>query len=208
MNQTLRFQKAFVAARYYLSGAKMHMALAALEFAAPFHAGFRKDGVTPAFLHQLRIFQYARTLSGHLTYPEETFATIMLHDTPEDSSVGHVEIEQRFGCRVGTSVKFLTKTHRGQKLNTDTYYNGVASDEIASAVKGPDRIDNLGSMVGVFSTTKQREYVEETTKYVLPMLKTARRTFTKQEPAYENMKFVLNTQLEFVEALLTAGGVT
>lgn len=201
-------QKTFVSVRYFLIGAKMHLALEALEFAAHFHDGTRKDGVTPEFFHQLQIFQYMRTLQGDLSDPEATFASVFLHDTPEDTDVGHLEIERRFGSVVGGSVKFLTKKYRGQTLPTNVYYDGIASHEIASGVKGADRIHNLGSMTGVFTPEKQRAYIEETRTYVLPMLKTARRNFSRQEPVYENEKFVLKSQISLIEAMLGANSTT
>ncbi len=197
-------QKAFVSIRYFLIGAKMYMALGALEFAASIHTGLRKDGVTPEFTHQLQIMQYVRTLLAHLDYPEETLAAVALHDTAEDADVGHVEIRERFGTRVGKAVERLTKTHRGKKVPTATYYGDMVSDEIASLVKGADRIHNLGSMQGVFTAEKQRAYISETEEFVLPMLKNARRTFPRQEPAYENEKFVLKSQIRLIEATLEA----
>lgn len=51
---------------------------------------------------------------------------------------------------------------------------------------------------------KQKDYIQETTRYILPMLKQARRTFSKQEPAYENEKFVLRSQITLTQAILDA----
>ncbi len=199
-------QKAFVSIRYFLIGAKMYLALEALEFASKFHTGTRKDGITPEFSHQIIISQYLRTLINHLTFPEETLAVTYLHDTPEDADVGHVEIISRFGERIGKSVKFLTKKHRGTKKPIDVYYQEIATDEVSSVVKGGDRIHNIQSMLRVFSPEKQRDYIKETTEHVLPMLKEARRIFPKQEPVYENEKFVLKSQIALTEGILDAYG--
>lgn len=197
-------QKSFVSVRYFLIGAKMYLALEALEFAFNFHTGTRKDGVTPEFNHQVTISQYLRTLINHLSYPEETLAVTFLHDTPEDADVGHIEIVSRFGERVGKAVRLLTKKHRGNKKPIEAYYQELATDEISSIVKGGDRIHNQQSMIGVFSPEKQKDYIQETTRYILPMLKQARRTFPKQEPAYENEKFVLRSQITLTQAVLDA----
>lgn len=197
-------QKAFISIRYFLIGAKMYLALDALEFASKFHTGTRKDGTTPEFSHQIMIAQYVRTLINHLTYPEETLAAIFLHDTPEDADVGHLEIQSRFGEVVGKPVQLLTKKHRGTKKPIDVYYQDIATNEISSIAKGGDRIHNIQSMIGVFSPEKQREYIAETTQHVLPMLKEARRRFPRQEPAYENEKFVLKSQIALTQAGLSA----
>ena len=197
-------QKAFISIRYFLIGAKMHLALEALEFASTFHKGTRKDGVTPEFSHQIAIAQYIRTLSSNLTYPEETLAVTFLHDTPEDADVGHLEIHSRFGEIVSTPVKLLTKKHRGVKKPAEAYYKEMGSNAISSIVKGGDRIHNQYTMNGVWGVEKQKEYITETSQLLLPMLKEARRTFPKQEPAYENEKFVLKSQIALTQATLDA----
>lgn len=198
------YQKNFISIRYFLIGAKMFLALDALEFASKFHTGTRKDGITPEFSHQLLIAQYQRTLLNHLSHPEETLAATFLHDTPEDADVGHLEIFTRFGEVVGKSVQGLTKKHRGQKKSLNDYYQEIAGNEIASVVKGADRIHNIQSMIGVFSVDKQQNYIQETITYVLPMLKEARRNFPKQEPVYENEKFVLKNQINLIQAIIDA----
>lgn len=199
-------QKAFISIRYFLIGAKMYLALEALEFASGFHTGTRKDGVTPEFNHQITISQYLRTMINHLTYPEETLAATYLHDTPEDADVGHIEIVSKFGERIGKAVQLLTKKHRGNKKPIESYYQEIATNEISSVVKGGDRIHNIQSMLGVFSPEKQKDYIRETREHVLPMLKEARRTFPKQEPVYENEKFVLKSQITLTEGILDAYG--
>lgn len=198
------YQKAFISIRYFLIGAKMYLALDALEFASKFHTGTRKDGVTPEFSHQIAIAQYVRTLISNLTYPEETLAAIFLHDTPEDADVGHLEIHSRFGELVATPVQLLTKKHRGVKKPIEIYYQEMATNAISSIAKGGDRIHNQYTMIGVWGPEKQKQYITETSELLLPMLKEARRTFPRQEPAYENEKFVLKSQIALTQAALDA----
>jgi len=190
--------------RYWMLGSKYHLALDAMEFASSFHTGLRKDGKTPEFEHQLSIANFLRTLENSLDKPEETLAAAFLHDVCEDYDVSFEEIHSKFGDEVGIAVNSLTKKYRGYKEDIKVYYKNIAADNIASIVKGADRIHNVQSMQGVFSLDKQRKYIKETNELVLPMLKEARRTFTKQEPAYENIKHVLKTQLELIEAVILA----
>lgn len=185
-------------------GRKMHTALKALQFASEFHTGKRKDNCTPEYYHQLSIALYLRSLmtddSGFL-HPEETLAAACLHDVCEDYDVGYDELETKFGKLITQSVICLTKEYRGEKILPSVYYERIGKDSIASLVKGADRIDNNGSMVNVFTFEKQKSYIQETTEYILPMLKVARRTFTKQEPAYMNIKFVLTSQINLIQAI-------
>lgn len=194
-------QKSFISVRYWLQGRAWHTALEALEFAHAFHLGKRKDGVTPEFQHQLSIVYFVRTLENHLMFPEETIAACCLHDTPEDADIGFEEVSAKFGSKISDAVKLLTKKHRGYKKPTDVYYREIADCEIASVVKGADRVNNIQTMIGVFTLAKQEEYIRETADYVLPMLKAARRKHTRQEPAYENIKIMLQNQIALIQAV-------
>ncbi|TRO55418.1 HD domain-containing protein [Candidatus Bathyarchaeota archaeon] len=200
--KTSTMDKRIITLRYWLLGRGYHVALAALEFAASFHTGLRKDGHTPEFDHQIRIALYIRTLVDILSFPEETLASVFLHDVCEDHDVSFDEIEAKFGRTIRDAVVRLTKIHRGIKVPMDIYYGKMAKSPIASIVKGADRMHNMQTMANVFSEAKQVSYIQETLDYVFPMLKEARRTFTKQEPVYENVKLVLFTQIELIRLAL------
>jgi (p)ppGpp synthase/HD superfamily hydrolase len=193
--------KLAISLRYYLIGCKYFQALKAMEFAAKFHTGTRKDGKTPEFSHQMLIVQYLRTLHSGLLEPEDTFSCGFLHDTPEDYDVGFDEIENKFGVRVTKSVRLVTKKYRGTTVPEQYYYEQIGEDSIASVVKGGDRNQNVSSMVGVFTREKQLSYVEETEKLTLPMLKKARRNFPEQESVYENEKLLLNSQIALIRKI-------
>lgn len=192
--------KLMISMRYWLLGREYYNAIDAMEFALQFHTGFRKDGVTPEFEHQVNIAHYVRTLSG-VMYPEETLSTVFLHDVREDYGVEDSEIRNRFGNMVADAVDAMTKEFRGVRRSEEHVFATIANNPIASIAKGGDRIHNLNSMVGVFSTEKQKAYVDEAKTYFFPMLKTARRQFPKQEAAYENIKHMLTTQITLVEAI-------
>jgi (p)ppGpp synthase/HD superfamily hydrolase len=199
-----RYEKLKISLRYWLLGMSQSnpnylKCVEALEFASQYHTGLRKDGVTPEFEHQLVITHYIRSLINNLEYPVETICTSLLHDVPEDYDVSFEEINQKFGPIVARSVERLTKFHRGHKKTNEEYFKGIASDIIASICKGGDRIHNLQSMVGVFNKEKQKSYVEEAEKWILPSLKEARRNFPKQELAYENIKLMMNSQIELIK---------
>jgi (p)ppGpp synthase/HD superfamily hydrolase len=189
-----KFEKLRITLRYFLLGREFYLAADALEFAGKYHTGFRKDGVTPEFQHQLEIAHYVRTLLPSLMFPEDTLAAVLLHDVPEDYGVPHAEISNRFGAKVGRAV-FLMDKH------SNANFAAIGEDPIASVAKGGDRVHNLQSMTGVFTREKQLTYIAETQTKFLPMLKTARRLFPRQETAYENIKHMMNSQLELLEAL-------
>lgn len=189
------------ALRYFLQGRKYHVALEAWDFAKDHHTGTRKDGVTPEFYHQIGMANFARTLEAGLRHPEETFATIFLHDCVEDGNVAPRLLNDRFGILIGNSTNALSKVVQGRKRSPEDVRRMIEEDPIASVVKGVDRANNQGSMLGVFSLEKQQEYIAETKDFILPILKTARRRFPDQEPVYENIKHLLTREIRLFEEM-------
>ena len=53
--------------------------------------------------------------------------------------------------------------------------------------------------IGTRKDGRTQEYFQET--YILPALKEARRLFPRQEPAYENIRHVLVSQIELLQAV-------
>lgn len=206
--QDNRYQRLFISMRYWLLGVAesnvgyLHT-LTALQFAQNIHTGFRKDNVTPEFQHQIEIAHFIRTLNHHLIDPANTLATIFLHDTLEDYAQSHnISVEsltKKFNKTIADAVLLMSKIRDGQKINNKDYYDAMALCPIASVAKGADRINNLMTMHPVFSYNKQREYIQETREFVLPMLKEARRNFPQQEGVYENIKLFINNTINLSE---------
>lgn len=195
------YAKQFIAMRYWLLGREFYLALDALEYASKYHTGKRKDGITQEYFHQLSIGRYTKSILTSLEYPEETLATVFLHDISEDYAVSATEIRERFGERISEAVQLLTKKFGDYRKADTEYYRDITGNKIASVAKGADRIHNIQTMVGVFTYEKQKEYIEETETYILPALKEARRIFPRQEPAYENIRHVLVSQIELLRAV-------
>lgn len=194
------FQKRQISLRYWLLGKGYLSALSAMEFGQKYHVGFRKDGVTPEFDHQISIAHFVRTLP-ELRHQEETLSTVFLHDVREDYHVSDHEIRIDYNDLVANAVEYMTKTFRGVVKNENLVFEQIAADPIASIAKGADRVHNFGSMVGVFSIAKQKQYLDEGEEFFLPMLKKARRNFPDQEAAYEIIKHMLLSQIELIRAI-------
>lgn len=189
------------ALRYFLQGRGFYAALEAWDFAKDHHTGTRKDGVTPEFYHQIGMASFARTLEGGLRHPQETYAVIFLHDTVEDADISPKLLRDRFGPRIADATNALSKVIHGRKRSSDDVRRMIEEDPVASVVKGIDRANNQGSMLGVFSLEKQQEYIAETKDFILAILKTARRRFLDQEPVYENIKHLLTREIRLFDAV-------
>ncbi len=198
------FEKRELTIRQLLIGKGYFNALVAMEFAKGYHVGYRKDGVTPEFDHQISIALFALTLPA-VMYPEELIAVIFLHDVQEDYDIASDEIrnlfrDSDFADRVVSANWKMTKTWRGQKKEPVALFEEMGEDAIASLAKLCDRMHNLQTMVWVFSPEKQREYIEEARTYFLPMAKKARRLYPHQVMAYENLKWMLKNQIFLIES--------
>lgn len=196
-----RYQRLFISMRYWLLGAAEYdvsyfHSLNALEYAKSIHIGMRKNKTTPEFQHQVEIGLFIRTMNRHMIFPADTLAVCFLHDTLEDYAIEHnisiESLELRFNHRIAQATWNMSKIHNGIKLSNENYYDNIASCPISSIAKGVDRINNISTMHPVFNLKKQRDYIQETIDFVLPMLKKARHLHPEQEAIYENIKFVLN----------------
>lgn len=216
------FKKDINTIRQWLLGRNFAMAAFVLEYTFKIHNRRRKDN-SHEFSHQVHQALFARTLSAYFTYPEETFCAIWLHDTSEDFPISFEEIEKAVREKYNSmkiiyerekltkfnidlmmnAVRALTKEYKGVKKPSESYFEVLANDEIASLAKGFDRMHNLLSMGKAFSFKKQKEYIEETEQYILPMIKKAQKEFPHQNNAYENIKLVLKTQVNIIEVMLT-----
>lgn len=85
----LTFEDLLLAFRCDLLASGFNVSLAALGFAARFHTGPRKDGVSLAMSHQLavaaKVFEYRKALSVAGVNADHVVAAATLHDTPEEN---------------------------------------------------------------------------------------------------------------------------
>jgi (p)ppGpp synthase/HD superfamily hydrolase len=202
---TTRFDKLYISLKFRLKGMGFYLAMDALEFAKDIHNGFRKDGNTPEFQHQLEIAHYIMTLKD-VQDLEGSIIVALLHDTDEDNPndipLGKLE---SYGAERAKAIRMLNKhTHK----DYDEYFGSLAGNMLASLVKGVDRINNFQSMNrGKFTIEKQIKYAHEVVHYFLPMLKRARKSFPRQMDAYYNIENMLKSQHELVTLFINASKV-
>lgn len=203
-----RFEKLRISMRYRLQGAaaadkRYQVAVDAFTFSEEKYDGqFRKDKVTPAFTHPLEIAGYLTTLLPSLRHPPEALAAALLHDCVEDYGVSVEEVRDRFGTKVSHAVMRVSKVIHGVKVpSLEEHFELMLDCPIATVVKPADRANNQSTMLGVFSAAKQLDYVEESERFIIPMMKSARRLYGDQEAVYENLKVLLRNQMVLVRAM-------
>lgn len=200
------YKKMKIAIRSWMEGRGYYTAIKAMNFAEKYHTGTRKDG-QPEFSHQVSQACYARTMEKYMINPEVVLSTIFCHDLAEDYNVSYFELNSLFGEKIAKAVIKMSKVVDGVKINQETYFKNLSECPDSSLAKGFDRVHNLLTMVGGFKKEKQIEYLEETMKDIVPMLKKARRNFPEQESIYENIKFVMTNQTILYNYALKNGSI-
>lgn len=170
-----------------------------LAFAEEYHNGHRKDG-TREFSHQLEMLGLALTFHESLCKPFEVYMAVVAHDLIEDYPECAIELEKRFPIVAPHSRK-LAKFKVNLVKEYTAYFAGLADCEVCSVVKLIDRVHNLSTAPGVFSTEKILGYCDEVDTYFYDMLKTAKVKFN-QRCVYETLKFMLKTQTHTIRTLL------
>ncbi|MNU29027.1 hypothetical protein D3C71_174740 [compost metagenome] len=182
----------------WLEGRRYTLALKALRYARRIHNGYRKDDVTPEFAHQLFQALYIKGFDDKLIYPEETFATIFLHDTPEDSSKTFKEIYDLFGQIIGEAVELMTKKKDGVVIPMDLYVQRMAANAITTVAKPTDNLHNQISMPNApWTISKMRSYRDDGERLYIPLLKAGRQNFPEQADIYYNLQTALEMQFEW-----------
>jgi (p)ppGpp synthase/HD superfamily hydrolase len=124
----LRHSKQLTFMRGMLDGKCYYKAWEAMEFAAVLEQGYRKDGKTPKFHHQLQVARLVATLLPHLTEPENTLAAAFLHDELEDNFtlVSRNLLEEKFGHEVASAVWKLSKKCGGLTKTKESLIGNVS----------------------------------------------------------------------------------
>lgn len=200
----LQFQREKTALKYFLIGRGYHQALKALGFVERYNVGLRKDGVTPSLHHEVQIALSVSQVKD-VSHEELCIVASLLHDVQENHQIPSEDIEREFGQEIRNIVWKLTKKFAGEHKNKKDYINGIAICPVASIVKGLDRVNNLHSMIGVFSLEKMAEYAYEASIVFLPMLKRAGKLFPEQQSAYHSISQQMKQAIAFANAYVKQG---
>lgn len=172
-----------------------------LTFCEGIHTNTRKDG-SKEFSHQLEMIAYAITFHAQLTDPLSVYCAILVHDVLEDYPEERGAMLSEFPSVVDLSTrlsKFKDSSHDEDKYYG--YFASLAGCPVCSIVKLIDRIHNLSTAPGVFTEAKLHEYLLETEKYYFGLIRECKLRYENRS-VYENLKFVLTTQVNTIQALL------
>jgi GTP pyrophosphokinase len=118
-------------------------------------------------------------------------AACLLHDTIEDCGCTYDELPVDEQTR--ELVRLLTheKDDANRNRIMEAYFGGLKANPKAALIKCIDRCNNLTTMSWGLSRERIYRCIEETEKYVIPLLKVV-----KDEPEYNNAAWLLQYQIE------------
>lgn len=180
--------------------------LKALYFMKEAHEGqtrkpaFYSEAQVPYTAHPLLMACQAHALGIR---EDAVLAAILLHDVLEDCFVKLRDIP----CseQVREAVKLLTFIEDDSSNRTalkQRYYDAISQNRIACMVKIFDRCNNISTMAGAFSRKKLIKYINETERYVMPLVDHASRTVPEYADAVFVVKYHMRSVLESLKAMI------
>ena len=128
---------------------------------------------------------------------DAVLATVLLHDICEDCGIAPDELP--FSSEVREAVRLLTRT---EPEDLDAYFSAIAGNSTAAIVKALDRCNNVSTMMLGFSTEDIIEYVDETQKYVIPLLDHIKKEYAQYYDAVFVLKYQIMSVLESAKATI------
>lgn len=169
-----------------------------LTFCERIHVNTRKDG-SREFSHQLEMIAFALTFHAQLDDPLSVYSAILVHDVLED-------YPEELGSMLVEFPEVVSLSTRLSKWKDDDgsyngYFDSLSKCPVCSIVKLIDRVHNLSTAPGVFKTEKIQEYCLETEQYYFELIRKCKVSFENRN-VYENLKFILTTQVNTILALI------
>lgn len=181
----------------------MEQTLRVLPLMRQYHAGQTRKGITgrvPYIVHPLTMACHCFALG---LADDEIIPTMLLHDVIEDCGVGLEELPVSDTVREAID-KLTFEVREGETWEEAKarYYAAMTGNKTATIVKAFDRCNNISTMALGFSKKKMFQYIDETEKYVLPLLNQIKHQYPECYNAAYLIKYHLLSVLETVKSLL------
>ncbi len=168
----------------------LRQTLAALPLMREKHTGQVRKGmvdIVPYATHPLTTACHALAMG---LVDDDVLAALLLHDIVEDTGTRPEELP--VSDRVRNAVSLVSyNIYEGKKADIKpAYYANIQKDPLAALVKCIDRCNNLSCMADGFTRKRMAEYVVETERYILPMIKTI-----KSVPEWNSAAWLLKYQM-------------
>ena len=170
-----------------------------LPYARNLHNGQTRKGHdhVPYIYHPLLVACHAIALG---LGDDDLVSAALLHDVCEDCGITPEELPVNEPTR--RAITLLTNRNGKAPEVLDRYFAGIASNRIATMVKLIDRCNNVSEMASAFPADKMRIYIEETERWVYPLIKYAKKVYPECEAQIFVIQYHLKSVMETVKHML------
>lgn len=175
---------------------------AALVFMRKCHEGQYRKGAdrVPYINHPLLMACHAFAVG---IMEDSVIATCLLHDVVEDCGVRADELPVGEEAREAILLLSFEKQEGISKEESkEQYYEKIVMNRIASIVKCLDRCNNISGMATAFSREKMVNYIDETEKYIMPILDNIKYQYSEFNTAAFLLKYHMRSVLETLKHVL------
>ena len=172
----------------YATIKEMYQTVSVLSYARELHEGqVRKGQERVAYIyHPLLIACHALALGLD---DDDLISAALLHDVCEDCGV---DIENLpVNAFTKEAIALVTKS---KDNTTEQYYEDISKNKLATLIKLLDRCNNVSGMATGFSQRKMVDYINETEKYIYPLLRTAKHAY----PEHSDQIFLIKYHMTSV----------
>ena len=169
----------------YATIKEMYQTVSVLSYARELHEGQVRKGQerVPYIYHPLLIACHALALGLD---DDDLISAALLHDVCEDCGV---DIENLpVNAFTKEAIALVTKS---KDKTTEQYYEDISKNKLATLIKLLDRCNNVSGMATGFSQRKMVDYINETEKYIYPLLRTAKHAY----PEHSDQIFLIKYHL-------------
>lgn len=195
-------EKLYTFLRGASSIANLQQTLIALPYAREKHKNQTRDSGEPYILHPLMLACHISSLSdkNDLKNLDILLASALLHDVCEDCNTNINELP--VNLEVKEIVRLLTfdiKNGETKEVAKNRYYNEILENRNATIVKLVDRCNNVSTMSGPFTKERMKKYVEETYRYIYPLLEEAMIKYPTDTNQLFIIKYHLGSLIDFAK---------
>ncbi len=188
--------------REYARAKGMSESLKALKIAKTKHEGQVRSGKdkVPYIIHPLMLACHAIALKVD---NDNLIAVCLLHDVVEDCDVtlDELDVNDEIKEAVGL-LTFRVIEGKTKEESKAVYYDKIKKNKTACMVKVLDRCNNISSMATSFSKAKIASYIDETEKYVMPLLDVIKHEYDDYYEAAFLVKYQMRSILESLKRLV------
>lgn len=203
MLRSFSCEKMYTYMKGYAMGKGMPNTLSALNYARKLHKDQKRKGGDPYIMHPLTLACHAISIG---VFDDNIVATLILHDVVEDCGVSKNDLpvneEIREAVRLLSFFKPKNATDDEVEQAKQKYYDELSKNSISAICKIFDRCHNVSTMAGVFNKEKLMSYIEETDKYVLPLIRITKDFYPQYQAPLFVLKYHIVSVLDAIEGTM------